>query len=142
MIRPLKGRQLKSFRNRRQAVSGNSWSVSVLEKRLMLAADFGVAISDAATASVSAEVGSASPVQSTAVSHIVFIDSNVDAMDHLIAGLDQGHELIMLDANRDTLSQISEVLAGRANVGSVHIKWLIQVRSSSIALKFKLGPNR
>ena len=56
---------------------------------------------------------------------IVFINTNVDGYEELIAGLKSDdfreYEVVMLDADRDGIDQISEVLADRADISAVHI---------------------
>ncbi|MCB1733939.1 MAG: DUF4347 domain-containing protein [Gammaproteobacteria bacterium] len=52
---------------------------------------------------------------------IVFVDSGVADIDLIRAGMRPGAELHILDANKDGLTQIAEILAGRDGVGSVHI---------------------
>ncbi|TWU51777.1 DUF4347 domain-containing protein [Rubripirellula reticaptiva] len=123
MIRHSKTRKTVSCRQNHRSSGGNRWSISSLEKRVMLAADCGVVLSAAASSAnpVAAEVGRASPVQADACSNIVFIDSGVESIGHLLDGIHQDHELVLLDPNRDGLSQISQTLAGRTNVGSIHI---------------------
>ncbi|TAN58007.1 MAG: DUF4347 domain-containing protein [Rhodospirillales bacterium] len=52
---------------------------------------------------------------------IVFIDSSVTDWQSLAEGLRDGVEVHVLDADRDGLQQIAEVLAGRSDVDSIHI---------------------
>jgi uncharacterized repeat protein (TIGR01451 family) len=52
---------------------------------------------------------------------IVFIDPQVDNYQNLVAGTQPGTEVIVLDAARDGVEQITEVLANRSNINSVHI---------------------
>ncbi|MGL5065198.1 MAG: DUF4347 domain-containing protein, partial [Microcoleus sp.] len=52
---------------------------------------------------------------------LVFIDSTVKNYHNLIAGVKPGTEVIVLDAARDGVEQITEALASRNNIDSVHI---------------------
>ncbi|MBL4731674.1 MAG: DUF4347 domain-containing protein, partial [Rhizobiaceae bacterium] len=54
-------------------------------------------------------------------SEIVFIDTNVDDIDTLIAAIDPNFEIILLDAGRDGVEQIAEILADRSNLDAIHI---------------------
>lgn len=52
---------------------------------------------------------------------IVFIDAAVSDVAHLVAGVAPGAEVVVLNAQQDGVAQISQVLAARTNVSSVHI---------------------
>ncbi len=56
---------------------------------------------------------------------IVFINENVENYEQLIAGLQnddiRAYEVLILDADRDGIEQISEVLAERSDLTAVHI---------------------
>ncbi|MGQ0455520.1 MAG: tandem-95 repeat protein [Hyphomicrobium sp.] len=52
---------------------------------------------------------------------IVFIDSAVNNASAHLAGVDPSAEVVVLDSNRDGLEQISSYLAGRTDIGSIHI---------------------
>lgn len=52
---------------------------------------------------------------------IVFIDPSVSDHHSLMAGVAPGAEVFVLDSTRDGVEQITEVLAGRSGVSSVHI---------------------
>ena len=54
-------------------------------------------------------------------SSIGFIDSQVADYQSLIAGVTPGTEVIILDRNQDAIDQITEVLAIRTNIDSIHI---------------------
>lgn len=104
----------------RSAARRKRWNSVSLEKRLMLAADAGVAVSSPAV-----EV-SHQPTVSTqrAVSpspSIVFIDSAVEDLSALQRGVDSSSEFILMDADQDPIYQISRVLAGRRDVPSLHL---------------------
>lgn len=55
------------------------------------------------------------------VRSIAFIDTQVEDYQSLIAGVKPGTEVVVLDANRDAIAQITEVLALRTNIDSIHI---------------------
>ncbi|HEC28894.1 MAG TPA: DUF4347 domain-containing protein, partial [Gammaproteobacteria bacterium] len=57
----------------------------------------------------------------TAETSIVFVDSRVQDPEVLLAGISSQTEIIYLDAARDGIDQISDVLSGRNNVSSIHI---------------------
>ncbi|MEG4170392.1 MULTISPECIES: DUF4347 domain-containing protein [unclassified Microcoleus] len=54
-------------------------------------------------------------------SAIAFIDSKVENYQSLIAGVKPGTEVVVLDGNRDAIDQITEILALRTNIDSIHI---------------------
>ena len=61
-------------------------------------------------------------VTSTAAKkEIVFIDATVADKESLVAGVKPGTEVIILDSTRDGVAQITEVLANRSDIASVHI---------------------
>ncbi|QDT11572.1 Bifunctional xylanase/xylan deacetylase precursor [Planctomycetes bacterium K23_9] len=80
----------------------------------MLAADCGVAVSQ------TPEVSAVS-VSDSKTAQIVFVDSSIDDISSLVDGLSANHELVLLQPNQDGLNQITEVLARRTHVQSVHI---------------------
>ena len=54
-------------------------------------------------------------------SAIAFIDTKVENYQSLIAGVTPGTEVVVLDANRDAIDQITDILALRTNIDSIHI---------------------
>ncbi|MEG3960476.1 DUF4347 domain-containing protein, partial [Microcoleus sp. herbarium2] len=54
-------------------------------------------------------------------SAIAFIDTQVENYQSLIAGVKPGTEVVVLDANRDAIDQITEILRDRTNIDSIHI---------------------
>ncbi|NJL67059.1 MAG: DUF4347 domain-containing protein [Microcoleus sp. SM1_3_4] len=52
---------------------------------------------------------------------IAFIDSQVDDYQTLVAGVKPGTEVVVLDAGRDAIEQITEILGDRTNIDSIHI---------------------
>ncbi|MEG4452993.1 DUF4347 domain-containing protein [Microcoleus sp. N9_A3] len=54
-------------------------------------------------------------------STIVFIDAAVTDYQNLLDGVKSGVEAIILDSHRDGVEQISEVLANRTNIDSIHL---------------------
>ncbi|NER24473.1 MAG: DUF4347 domain-containing protein [Symploca sp. SIO1C2] len=63
----------------------------------------------------------ASLAQPSAAKEIVFIDPTVEDYQSLMAGVTPGAEVILLDATRDGVTQISEVLAQHQDISGVHI---------------------
>src|SRR4028118_2087768 len=54
-------------------------------------------------------------------SAIAFIDTLVENYQGLIAGVKPGTEVVVLDGNRDAIDQITDILALRTNIDSIHI---------------------
>ena len=52
---------------------------------------------------------------------IVFIDSAVENYQTLLKGIDPSVEVIILDATRDGVEQIAEILSGRSDIDAIHI---------------------
>ncbi|MEG3924876.1 DUF4347 domain-containing protein, partial [Microcoleus sp. T3_D1] len=55
------------------------------------------------------------------LSSIAFIDTKVENYQSLIAGVKPGTEVVVLDGNKDAIDQITEILALRTNIDSIHI---------------------
>ncbi|TWU33353.1 DUF4347 domain-containing protein [Novipirellula artificiosorum] len=103
-----------------------SWTLSALEPRLMLAADAGVAteavanfveIGPAATSTTNTH---AETQATDSAAGILFLDSEIEDSD-LLNEFAENAEVILLAANRDAITQISETLAKRQDVASIHI---------------------
>ncbi len=110
----------------RVSMRDQPWGVVGLEPRLMLAADAGAAVEVAASSATSSCVANATDDGPTGQCEsqrvdLVFVDSAVDNLDHLVGGLADGHELVLLNAHQNGLQQITDSLAGRTNVNSIHI---------------------
>ncbi|MEG4278409.1 FG-GAP-like repeat-containing protein [Microcoleus sp. MON1_C1] len=54
-------------------------------------------------------------------SAIAFIDTQVENYQSLVAGVKPGTEVIVLDGNKDAIDQITQILALRTNIDSIHI---------------------
>ncbi|MEG4532165.1 DUF4347 domain-containing protein, partial [Microcoleus sp. D2_18a_D3] len=54
-------------------------------------------------------------------SAIAFIDTQVENYQSLVAGVKPGTEVVVLDGNRDAIDQITQILALRTNIESIHI---------------------
>src|SRR4028118_41920 len=52
---------------------------------------------------------------------IAFIDTQVENYQSLIGGVTPGTEVVVLDGNRDAIDQITQILALRSNIDSIHI---------------------
>ena len=60
--------------------------------------------------------------QSTSgTTEIVFVDTSVNDYETLLAGIDPGAEVVLLDANGDGLEQIADILDGRTGISAIHI---------------------
>ncbi|MEG5042772.1 MULTISPECIES: DUF4347 domain-containing protein, partial [unclassified Microcoleus] len=55
------------------------------------------------------------------VRSIAFIDTQVEDYQSLIAGVTPGTEVVVLDGNKDAIDQITQILALRTNIDSIHI---------------------
>ncbi|WP_293337888.1 DUF4347 domain-containing protein [Microcoleus sp. CAWBG58] len=56
-----------------------------------------------------------------AVKSIAFIDTQVPNYHNLVAGVTPGTEVVVLDGNEDAIVQITQILACRTNLESIHI---------------------
>lgn len=52
---------------------------------------------------------------------IAFVDGSIEGVDELIAGLDKGIEVILLDPERDGVAQIADILSDRSDIDALHI---------------------
>jgi Domain of unknown function (DUF4347) len=52
---------------------------------------------------------------------IAFIDAQVPDYQSLVAGVKTGTEVVILDADRDAIAQMTQVLSRRTNIDSIHI---------------------
>ncbi len=52
---------------------------------------------------------------------LVFVDVSVEDYQTLLAGVDPRAEVVLLDANRDGIDQIAEVLSQRSGLNAIHI---------------------
>ncbi|WP_293211437.1 MULTISPECIES: DUF4347 domain-containing protein [unclassified Microcoleus] len=55
------------------------------------------------------------------VKSIAFIDTSVPNYHSLVAGVTPGTEVVVLDGHEDAIDQITQILADRANIDSIHI---------------------
>ncbi len=60
------------------------------------------------------------PGETATSSGIVFIDASIADLDTLIASIDTAYEIVLLEANRDGVEQIAEVLSARSGVEAIH----------------------
>ena len=60
-------------------------------------------------------------LQHAAQDELVFIDQALPDLSILLAGIQPGTEVILLDPNRDGIQQIAEALRGRKGVRALHI---------------------
>lgn len=52
---------------------------------------------------------------------IIFVDSSINDYQTLLSGIDPNIEVVMLDAERDGVEQIAEILLGRSDISAIHI---------------------
>jgi len=55
------------------------------------------------------------------LNEIIFIDSSIENYQTLLQGIGPSIEVVILDATRDGVEQIAEVLAGRTDIDAIHI---------------------
>src|SRR4028119_2213813 len=60
-------------------------------------------------------------IQKKNVSHLVFLDSNVEDYQSLISGVSPNAEVIILDETLDGIEQITEKLATKQNIEALHV---------------------
>jgi len=60
-------------------------------------------------------------IQRKNVSHVVFIDSNVEDYQSLISGVSPNAEVIILDETLGGIEQITERLATKQNIEAHHL---------------------
>ncbi len=126
MLDPRRRRPFHSNSNskRKRLRDRERWSLAPLEPRLLLAGDAGAAVTAPVAAAEVVHVAAAPTEQQAATAiaadKIVFIDSEVADHELLQQACGEG-EIVLLLPDRDAMSQISEALATRTNVGSVHI---------------------
>ena len=98
-----RGRHCTFVQKRSDSRKRGLWSLSTLEKRLMLAADAGAVISEAGGEAIACEIAAdvtPSRVAPQSTAQLVFIDSAVDQYDHLLSGLAENHERTLVAATR------------------------------------------
>ncbi|MBD1938669.1 esterase-like activity of phytase family protein [Microcoleus sp. FACHB-68] len=61
------------------------------------------------------------PADVAAVGEIIFVDTAVEDYQSLVAGIQAGTEVVILNPNRNGTDQISEVLAQKTDISAVHI---------------------
>ncbi|MEL6105891.1 MAG: DUF4347 domain-containing protein [Planctomycetota bacterium] len=93
------------------------WSGSALEPRLMLAADV-VAASEIVQPPVA---GTETAADTETNGAVVMVDSTLEDIDALLAGVDPTAEIVLLDPELDFVGQVSAVLRGREQVASLHL---------------------
>ena len=67
------------------------------------------------------EVDDAQQAEQVFRNEIVFIDSNIDDIETLLAGIGPSIEVVILDPDTDGVEQIANVLEGREDVDGIHI---------------------
>ena len=77
--------------------------------------------SDPFTHSIDLLSALSSPTVPSDRKEIVFIDTSVEGYETLLLGINPSAEAILLDATRDGMEQIAEILGQRSNIDGVHI---------------------
>ncbi|NQZ58415.1 MAG: DUF4347 domain-containing protein, partial [Lentisphaeraceae bacterium] len=92
-----------------------------LEARVLLSATPFQENSNDAVISAAAEQNEQAAATQNQVSEILFIDENVENYQEILDGLERNVEVHVLDADKNGISQISEILDGRTDIDAVHI---------------------
>ena len=111
-------RRLKSS----SVISGShrnlQWRFTQLEPRLMLAADAGVAVCQADTATTTTH---AQATQVSSPEHLVIIDSGIDDASALMNSVPADAEVVLLDRNSCGIEQITDAIASHKGLKSIHL---------------------
>ncbi|SFU17467.1 Ig-like domain-containing protein [Mesorhizobium sp. YR577] len=67
------------------------------------------------------ETGDAPQPEVEKPSQVVFVDSSVPDYDELLKGIEGDYEIVVLDANRDGVEQMAQVLQNMEDVQAIHI---------------------
>ncbi|MFK8110793.1 MAG: DUF4347 domain-containing protein [Rubripirellula sp.] len=109
---------------RRRMQKKRQWTLAALEPRMMLAGDLGAAIGDCGAESATRELAATEHVSSAiarrSVPQVIFIDGNVEDIESLVPAAAEA-DIVLLQNGRDPIAQISEALAVRRDVGSIHL---------------------
>ncbi|TWU23043.1 Soluble aldose sugar dehydrogenase YliI precursor [Novipirellula galeiformis] len=127
----LRRRILSAARNGMKRRDRLSWSLAALEPRLLLAGDAAAAVATSVDVveveAIHNSAGDDQPQKGVLLadhvesSHsIVFVDSDV-ADSSLFSNVASGAEVILMSADQDAISQITETLSTRKNVASIHL---------------------
>ena len=98
-----------------------SWSVNALEQRIMLAGDVAAevsVISNNAPAIVSNDHKTSDAVSAQS---ITFIDAELEDLSAFVDAIPSSTEIVLITNDSDPISQISQTLATKQNVQSVHL---------------------
>ncbi|MBZ0091385.1 MAG: DUF4347 domain-containing protein, partial [Sulfuricellaceae bacterium] len=96
-------------------------SPAIQGSRLSRAKLFGLALAFVCSATPALAQAAASHDASASRHEIVFVESNVADYKTLLDGVKPGEEVHVLDATRDGLAQMAEILAGKHGVEAIHI---------------------
>ncbi len=127
----LRRRIMSAARNGMKRRDRLSWSLAALEPRLLLAGDAAAAVATSVDVveveAIHNSAGDDQPQKGVLLadhvesSHsIVFVDSEV-ADSSLFSNVASGAEVILMSADQDAISQITETLSTRKNVASIHL---------------------
>ena len=61
----------------------------------------------------------------TSKNEIVFVESDLAGLDALLAGIDSSKQVYILDANRDGIQQINEILANHFGIGTMRMDYTV-----------------
>ncbi len=110
---------LKSFK-RLHSQTKSSWKSALLEQRTLLAGDVAALVANAATSdTVAVDTTSESEVLSDTV-ELILMNADVDAAESLLPTKARHADLVMLDAAKPGLEQVTEILAKYRNVNAIH----------------------
>ncbi|MFG0262054.1 MAG: DUF4347 domain-containing protein, partial [Novipirellula sp. JB048] len=109
-MQPLLRRRLRSVARRElKRRDRRSWNVAALESRLMLAGDASTAVASSMDAA-----------PHEAVHSLVFIDWGVTDRS-VLSNVAADAEVVLLSADRDAITQITETLSTRNNISAIHL---------------------
>ena len=98
----------------------NQHSLTTLERRIMLAGDVATAVPESVPA-IEATTTVDSHQSATARTELVFVDDGIEGAETLLDNVSATAEVILLSQERGAIDQISEVVAARSSVDSIHI---------------------
>ncbi|MCB1738055.1 MAG: DUF4347 domain-containing protein, partial [Gammaproteobacteria bacterium] len=102
-----------------KASAGSAATLEVMDQVLDSLGDLAIAPINDAVQEGAAELSRLADAVDTFT--LVFVDGNVGDIDLIRTGMAPGAEVHIIDIKRDGLTQIAEVMAGRSDIGAVHI---------------------
>ncbi|NND97094.1 MAG: DUF4347 domain-containing protein [Pirellulaceae bacterium] len=107
--------------NRGHNRSSVRWTMTALERRLLLAADAGAVVTPSPPTDVSVVLDANDATRVRGTISLVFVDPTVADVEDLIDGIDEAQEIVLLDRTDCGIDQITRALASHRRVQSIHI---------------------